>query len=284
MDHSPTVEAALRRARGRVKAHEAVLLMAHVLGRPSAWLYAHGDASMEEADAHRFMKLVERRAAGEPVAYLTGRRGFWTLDLAVSPDTLIPRPETERLVELALERVPPEASARVLDLGTGSGAIALALARERPRALVTATDRSNAALAVARRNAADHAINNVAFLPGDWYQPVAGGRFDLVVSNPPYIAGGDAHLARGDLRFEPAAALASGADGLDALRVISAGAPRHLHPGGWLLVEHGMDQGSAVRALFLGAGLENVGTARDLEGRERVTFGQAAGEPVARSG
>ena len=278
MDRTPTTpEALLRQARARIEANEASMLLAHVLGRTPAWLYAHGGDAIPGAEVLRFHELVERRAAGEPVAYLTGRRGFWTLDLAVTPDTLIPRPETELLVELALERVADGLPVRTLDMGTGSGAIALALARERPGAEVTATDRSAAALEVARRNALDHDIGNVRFALGDWYQPVRGMRFGLIASNPPYIADGDGHLERGDLRFEPAGALASGGDGLDALRVIAAGAREHLQPGGWLLVEHGLEQGPAVRALFAEAGLEAVETARDLEDRERVTLGRLPG-------
>lgn len=273
----PTPDALLRLARTRIEPHEASILLAHVLGRTPAWLYAHGGDAIPGADVRRFHELVERRSAGEPVAYLTGRRGFWTLDLAVTPDTLIPRPETELLVELALERVADGLPARILDMGTGSGAIALALGRERPVAEVTATDRSAGALGVARRNALDHGIANVRFVLGDWYQPVAGARFDLIASNPPYIADGDGHLERGDLRFEPVGALASGGDGLDALRVIAGGAPAHLQPGGWLLVEHGLEQGPAVRALFAEAGLEAVETARDLEDRERVTLGRLPG-------
>src|SRR5690606_26980444 len=220
MNSECSVSACLAWARPRIDPGEAVMLLLHLLDRPQAWLYAHGDAAVPAAAVAGFRALVARREAGEPVAYLTGRRGFWTLDLAVTPDTLIPRPETELLVELALERVADGLPVRTLDMGTGSGAIALALARERPAAEVTATDRSAAALEVARRNALDHDIANVRFVRGDWYQPVAGTRFDLVASNPPYIAEGDAHLARGDLRFEPAAALSSGRDGLDALRTI----------------------------------------------------------------
>lgn len=269
----PTPETLLRAARSRIDPAEALLLLAHVLGKSAAWLYAHGDARVVDGDARRFKDLVARRQAGEPVAYLTGRRGFWSLDLAVGPGILIPRPETERLVELALDRLPPGRPARLLDLGTGSGAVALALARERPAAQVTATDASAEALEVARRNAVEHDLANVRFAHGDWYVPVAGERFDLIASNPPYIAAGDAHLAQGDLRFEPASALASGEDGLDALRVIAAGAPAHLAPGGWLLVEHGYAQGAAVRALFARAGLEAVETVRDLEDRDRVTVG-----------
>lgn len=190
----------------------------------------------------RFEALLARRQAGEPVAYLLGRQGFWSLELEVSPATLIPRPETELLVELALARLPAGQSLRVADLGTGSGAIALALARERPQAHVVATDASAEALTVARRNAARLGLGRVEFRDGDWLVPLAQERFDLIASNPPYIEQDDPHLAQGDLRFEPPAALASGADGLDAIRVIVRDAGRHLHPGGWLLLEHGWNQ------------------------------------------
>ena len=273
----PTVGSLLAGAAALIDPVDAQLLLAHALGRDRGWLYAHGRDPVDADARARFAALLARRQAGEPVAYLRGRQGFWTLELAVTPDTLIPRPETELLVELALERVADGLPVRTLDMGTGSGAIALALARERPGAEVTATDRSAAALEVARRNAHDHDIGNVRFALGDWYQPVRGMRFGLIASNPPYIADGDGHLERGDLRFEPAGALASGGDGLDALRVIAAGAREHLQPGGWLLVEHGLEQGPAVRALFAEAGLEAVETARDLEDRERVTLGRLPG-------
>ena len=220
----------------------------------------------------RFADLVARRLAGEPVAYLRGRQGFWTLDLAVSPDTLIPRPETELLVELALARLPTDAGLRLADLGTGSGAIALALASERPDAELDAVDASDAALAVARRNAAGAGLGNVAFHRGHWFEPLTGRRYHLVASNPPYVADGDPHLDRGDLRHEPPMALSSGPDGLDAIRLIVAAAPAHLHAGGWLLLEHGHDQGGAVRALLHAAGLEAVATHRDLEHRDRVSL------------
>jgi release factor glutamine methyltransferase len=206
------------------------------------------------------------------VAYLIGRRSFWTLDLTVTPATLIPRPETELLVELALARLPSGSVGRVADLGTGSGAIALAIAHERPDLAVVATDASSAAVAVARGNAGANALRNVEFREGSWFEPLAGERFDLIASNPPYIAEGDPHLA--SLQHEPALALTSGADGLDAIREIVAAAPGHLQPGGWLLLEHGWDQGNAVRALLQAADFVEVSTARDLEGRDRIGLGR----------
>ena len=268
-------EASARLGGGEAR-HEAELLLLHVLDRPRSWLFAHATDPLPEAGQVAFEALLARRVAGEPVAYLTGRRGFWTLDLEVGPDTLIPRPETELLVELALERLPPDRDLQVADLGTGSGAIALALARERPQARVLATDASPGALAVAARNAARHELVNVRFAGGgdDWYAPLQGQRFDLVASNPPYIASDDPHLAQGDLRFEPATALASGLDGLDDIRRIAGGAGAHLLPGGWLLVEHGWDQGAAIRALFEQAGFIDVRTVQDLEQRDRVTLGR----------
>ncbi len=253
--------------------HEAELLLLHVLGRERGWLFAHATDAVEPATEAVFAQLLQRRIQGEPVAYLLGRRGFWTLDLAVSPATLIPRPETERLVELALERLPADRPLKVADLGTGSGAIALALASERPLAQVLATDMSPQALAVAADNARRHELVNVRFQQGSWHGALGQERFDLIATNPPYIAADDPHLAQGDLRFEPATALASGADGLDDIRVIVAGAPAHLLAGGWLLIEHGWDQGPAIRALLEQAGFVEVSTAVDLEHRDRVTLG-----------
>ena len=269
-----TVHHVLRAAATRIDRIDAELLLLHLLGKPRSWLFGHDTDALDMGDVAAFEALVARREAGEPVAYLTGRRGFWTLELAVTPVTLIPRPETELLVERALERLPRDVDTRIADLGTGSGAIALALAKERPRARVIATDASEAALTVARANAAENGIDNTEFRHGSWFAPLAGERFDLIASNPPYIEADDPHLGEGDLRFEPMSALASGGDGLDDLRVIVGEAPSHLVDGGWLLVEHGWNQGAAVRALFADAGFIDIETARDLEGRERVTLGR----------
>lgn len=267
-----TVQSLLRELPGAgLDPAEAELLLAHVLGRSRSWLYAHRDDPVDPADADRFRALLARREAGEPVAYLTGRRGFWSFDLRVTPDTLIPRPETELLVERALDRLPATAELRLADLGTGSGAIAVALAHERPRARVVAVDLSPGALEVARANAAELGLANIEFRQGDWLAPLAGERFDLLASNPPYIAEGDPHLD--DLRHEPAPALSSGHDGLDAIRTIAREAPAHLLPGGWLLLEHGWDQGDAVRGILVAAGFAGVMTDRDLEARDRVTSG-----------
>jgi release factor glutamine methyltransferase len=255
-------------------AQEAALLLAHALRRSRSWLYAHGDDPPDAAGAAWYRRLIEARLHGTPVAYLTGTRGFWSLQLDVTPDTLIPRPETERLVELALERLPHDVALDVVDLGTGSGAIALAIAAERPRVRMVAVDASADALRVARRNADAISLARVEFLHGSWWSLLGGRRFDLVLSNPPYIADDDQHLEQGDLRFEPRMALASGADGLDAIRCIAAGAPAHLHAGGWLLVEHGWQQGRSVRGLFADAGLVDVTSTTDLAGRERVTLGR----------
>lgn len=254
---------------------EAELLLLHVLRKSRSWLIAHATDPLDEASAAVFDALVQRRRAGEPVAYITGKRGFWTLDLDVTPDTLIPRPETELLVELALARMMPRS--RVVDLGTGSGAIALALGREGPAASIVATDASAGALAVARRNAESHGIGNVRFVQGSWLEPLAGEQFDIVVSNPPYIEADDPHLAQGDLRFEPSTALASGNDGLDDIRLIVAQSRAVLAEGGWLMMEHGWNQGDAVRALLEAAGYREVFTAQDLEQRDRVSGGRWQG-------
>ncbi len=253
---------------------DAELLLLHVVHKPRSWLFTHADDVLDMDVQSAYANLIGRRAAGEPVAYITGQRGFWSLDLEVTPATLIPRPETELLVELALQSLPADAACSVADLGTGSGAIALAIARERPHAQVVATDASVDALVVAQRNAQRHAIGNIAFAHGDWLAPLVDRRFDLIVSNPPYIEAADPHLGQGDLRFEPTSALASGADGLDDIRRIVHDARAHLHPGGWLLFEHGWNQGDAARALLHEAGYVEVFTAPDLEQRDRISGGR----------
>jgi release factor glutamine methyltransferase len=255
---------------------EAEILLAHCLGCDRTALWARPETAVPSAVAAACRALALRRTAGEPVAYLVGRRGFWTLELEVTPAVLIPRPETELLVEQALEAFPADAPVRLADLGTGSGAIALAVAAERPCWEILATDAAADALAVARRNAARLGLAAVAFRLGDWTQAFRPGeRFSVIVSNPPYVAEGDPHLAAGDLPWEPRAALVAGPDGLDAIRRLVAAAPVHLAPGGWLLLEHGADQGAAVRAILAGAGLDAVHTVRDLAGLERVSGGRS---------
>lgn len=280
---------ALREAQRRLAAVsesprlDAELLLAELIGAGRAALLTREPQPLDAGVAVQFEALLRRRENGEPIAYLLGRQGFWTLDLQIAAGVLIPRPDTERLVEWALhiaaERPAQQAPdrLRVADLGTGSGAIALALARELPQAEVVATDRSGRALDLAASNARAHALGNVRFARGCWFEALQGGdrsRFDLILSNPPYIAAGDPHLPA--LRHEPAEALVAGAEGLDDLRRIIGAAPEWLAPGGWLLVEHGHDQGAAVRALFRAAGFEGVETRRDFGGRERVTGGRRA--------
>ncbi len=253
---------------------DAQVLLAHVLDKDLAWLYAHPEYRPGEAQQRAFDALVTRRRDGEPVAHLTGRREFWSLPLAVDASTLVPRPDTELLVETALALGLPQA-ARVLDLGCGGGALALALASERPCWSITATERSADALALARRNAAALGLNTVDFVLGDWFAPLpTDARFDLIVSNPPYIASDDPHLAQGDLRFEPRSALVSGADGLDDIRAIIAGAPDHLQSGGWLWLEHGHDQAAAVGRLLEDAAYDCISHRRDLAAHVRCTGGR----------
>lgn len=253
---------------------DAEFLLAHHLGKTRAWLYAFSDQQLSERQVEGFMALANRRAAGEPVAYITGRRGFWSFELQVSPDTLIPRPETELLVDMALVHIPEQAPCRILDLGTGSGAIALALAHERPHAQVTAVDVSEAALDIAKRNAVELNLRNLLFVHGHWFAELVGQRFDVIVSNPPYIEAHDAHLLQGDLRSEPRTALVSGEDGLVDIRLIVAGAQPHLIPQGWLLIEHGWNQGDAIRRLFAQSGFTDITTQQDLEQRDRITMGR----------
>ena len=272
-DRPATVGQALVRARAMgLDRLDAQWLLGHQLQRDRAWLIAHDDAELEAADGAAFAQACQRRADGEPLAYLTGERGFHGLRLRVTPDVLVPRPDTETLVDWALDLLrtwPPNPPPRVLDLGTGSGAIALAVAHSHPAARLSATDLSLAALAVARANAQRLALA-VEFAAGAWWQALPGdARFDLVLSNPPYIAADDPHLP--SLRHEPMLALSPGGDGLGALREIIAGAPAHLASGGWLLLEHGWNQADAVAALLRSAGFEQVATRFDLEGRPRCT-------------
>ena len=253
---------------------DAELLLCHVLEKSRTWLLAWSDENVPEANRQQFEQLLQRRTNGEPVAHLTGRRDFWTLELEVSADTLIPRPDTELLVELALE-YGSRGPHKVVDLGTGTGAIALALASERPEWQVHAVERNPDTLEVALRNATRNKLERVAFFEGSWFKPLPdNARFQLIVSNPPYIPDTDPHLKQGDVRFEPLQALASGKDGLNDIRQIVSRAPEWLEPDGWLLLEHGYDQGQAVRDIMLEAGFRQVVTRQDLAGHDRVTLGQ----------
>lgn len=273
-----TVRDLLDKGSTQLSAHSAArleceLLLAAVLGVGRSFLFAHPERAVAPEEADAYDALLQRRAGGEPLAYITGQREFWSLPLKVTPAVLIPRPETERLVEAALERIPPGSAMRIADLGTGSGAIALALASERPRCEIHATERSETALAVARENAARLHIRNVDFHRGSWFEPLFG-TFGLIVSNPPYVAAGDPHLEEGDLRFEPKTAQSPGPEGLEAIRQIIGESQSRLEPGGWLLLEHGHDQGAACRALLEEHGFEAIETLTDLQGIERVSLGR----------
>lgn len=274
-----SVGAVLRAARheapGPEARREAEILLQALTGLSRAGLISHSDRLLSDAEQAQFAALWQRRLQGEPIAYLLGWREFYGLRLAVSPAVLIPRPETELLVEAALAKMPESDRPIVLDLGTGSGAIALAIAANRPLAVVYASDVSTAALDVAKQNAASLGLSNVRFCLSDWFQGIdADQRFDLILSNPPYIAEHDPHLHQGDLRFEPVQALTPGGDGLAPYRHLIAAAPEWLKAGGWLMFEHGYDQAEAIRALFTDAGFAHVETLQDLEDRERVTLGQ----------
>ena len=271
----PTIRDALQD--NRLPRLEARMLLAHALGhaRPAhahAWLLARDTDALNDADTQRFSELIERRIAGEPIAYLIGHREFYGRDFRCSPAALIPRPETELLIDLALDRLPADFKGRILDVGTGTGCIAITLALERPRAQVTALDVSPDALALARTNATALGATNVRCVESNWFAALdASEQFGLIVSNPPYVAPGDAHLTQGDLRFEPAVALADAVDGLESYRQLAAGTHRHLMPGGWLIVEHGYDQGESVPSLLRAAALADVALHRDLAGLPRVT-------------
>lgn len=267
----------LAAAARRIDKVDARVLLEHVLGVSRAGLMAHPELLLDPDAAARYETLVAQRESGVPVAYLTTRREFYGLEFEVGPAVLIPRPETEGLVDLVLERFDADTSFSLCDLGCGSGAIAVSVAFMRPRAHVLAVDLSADALALAERNALRLLGSGLAdrFVPvcGDWYRPAVGRRFDAIVSNPPYVREDDPHLARGDLRHEPRSALAAGSDGLAALRAVVGGAPAHLNGGGMLAVEHGYDQGAACRALFRDVGLDGIETRRDMAGIERITLG-----------
>jgi release factor glutamine methyltransferase len=252
---------------------EAELLAAFLLGRDRGWLYAHDDEPIGAGTRARFEALLERRLAGQPIAYILGQREFYGRSFLVDDSVLIPRPETELLIDTALTLALPERP-RVADIGTGSGCIALTLAAERPNWSVTATDVSEQALVVARHNRARLGLADVAMRRGDLFEPLATERFDLIVANPPYVAHGDPHLEVGDVRFEPETALVAGRDGSRILRRLIAAAGSHLEPRGWLLVEHGHDQADRVRDLYSRAGFAAVESRRDLAGIERVTLGR----------
>ncbi len=252
---------------------DAELLLAHILGKPRSYLRTWPERELDATQLERYQTALVRRQAGEPVAYILGQQGFWSLDLEVASHTLIPRPDTELLVETVLALL-PAAPAQVLDLGTGTGAIALALASERPAWQLTGVDRVPEAVALATRNRARLKLNNANFVASHWFSGLAGQRYQLIVSNPPYIAADDRHLAEGDVRFEPSSALVAGADGLDDIRLIIQQAPDYLEAGGWLLLEHGFDQATAVCELLGARGFSAVESRRDLGGHERISLGR----------
>lgn len=252
---------------------DAELLLAHVLGKSRSYLHTWPERKLEAEPLERYQAMLVRRQAGEPVAYILGQQGFWSLELEVASHTLIPRPDTELLVETVLALLPATPAA-LLDLGTGTGAIALALACERPAWRLTGVDRVPEAVALAARNGARLKLANASFVASHWFSALAGQRYQLIVSNPPYIAAADRHLTEGDVRFEPSSALVAGADGLDDIRLIIAQAPDYLEAGGWLLLEHGFDQATAVRELLSARGFSAVESRRDLGGHERISLGR----------
>lgn len=253
---------------------DAQLLLAHVTAKHTTYFYTWPDKQISDEEALDFQKLLVRRAKGEPIAHILGEREFWSLKLKVTSATLIPRPDTELLVELALQRIPADAEWQIVDLGTGSGAIALAIASERPLCHLVATDQSVDALTVAKENAARNKIENVEFLHSDWFAELTHRQFEMVVSNPPYICDNDPHLQQGDVRFEPRTALTSGADGLKDIRIIIQHSFAHLTPEGLLLIEHGYDQAEAVSKLLAQAGFEQVDDFQDYAGNPRVAVGR----------
>jgi release factor glutamine methyltransferase len=273
----PTVNEVLQTALRELQATsptprlDAEILTMHVCGLNRSALIAHGQHVPTDVQLTRLETMIARRRHGEPIAYLTGVREFWSLEFSVSPATLIPRPETELLVELALAHVPPDAEWTIADLGTGCGAIALALAKERPHCRVIATDISPQALDVARSNTMKFGLTNVEFREGSWFEPLTGMKLDMMVSNPPYVRANDPHLEQGDVRFEPVQALVAGPDGVDAIRQIALSARVHLNPAARLLFEHGWDQAAAIGRLLRQLGYRNIVCYPDLDGRDRIT-------------
>ncbi len=281
MNDKVAIKQAIQTAESQLQPHveaprlEAEILLGHLLGKSRSWLIAWSDTCLDDQQLQRYTDLINKRIQGIPIAHLTTEREFWSLPLKITADTLIPRADTELLVETCLELYPAGRSVTVADLGTGSGAIALAIATERPEWSVLATDQSHQALDVAIHNAAALHIDNIQLLQGNWFDALpADTRVEILLSNPPYIPHDDPHLLQGDLRFEPRSALASGADGLDAIRVIISKAEDYLKPGGYLLLEHGYNQGSAVRQLMHKSALGEIHTFTDLAGHERVTMGR----------
>jgi release factor glutamine methyltransferase len=252
---------------------DAELLLAHALGKSRSYLHTWPERELDAPQLERYQAALARRQAGEPVAYILGQQGFWSLELEVASHTLIPRPDTELLVETVLALLPATPAA-LLDLGTGTGAIALALASERPAWRLTGVDRVAEAVALAERNRARLKLANASFVASHWFSALAGQRYQLIVSNPPYIAADDRHLAEGDVRFEPSSALVAGADGLDDIRLIIQQSPDYLQTAGWLLLEHGFDQAAAVRELLSARGFSAVESRRDLGGHERISLGR----------
>jgi len=253
---------------------EAEILLAQAMDLSRTQLRTWPERSLTELQLKHYSSLIHARLQGQPIAYLIGKQGFWSLDLTVTPDTLIPRPETERLVELALEKIPEHSQWRIADLGTGSGAIALALARERPTSQILATDKFTGPLEVARNNARENNIKNIQFTQSNWFEKLAEQPpFDMIVSNPPYIPLADPHLLQGDVRFEPNSALVSGNSGLDDLHILIQQSTQYLKNHGWLLLEHGYDQRQAVLELMKHSGFQNINDVDDLNGQPRVIMG-----------
>lgn len=281
-EQTPTIAAALTQAIEKltdipdsIPRLEAEVLLSSLLDRPRTYLTAWPEMHLSQEQSLSFQAMVERRTRGEPMAYITGSREFWSLNLEVTPDTLIPRPETETLVEMALDFTPQGRAMQIADLGTGSGAIAAAIASERPMCKIVATDVSSDALQVAQRNFSRLGFSNVITSLGEWCHALSSDvKFDLIVSNPPYIAEGDGHLAHDGLPWEPQNALRSGDDGLDDINIIIKQAPNHLAPNGWLLLEHGFDQGDRVRFLLKQSGFSAINTTQDISGHDRVSIGQ----------